>query len=103
MIRRPPRSTLFPYTTLFRSIHYLDDEERGSVWEESLIFFPEHMKLLGLSATIPNIDQLVQWLEKIHQRPIKIVQEEKRPVPLHFFYQCQGELYDKLDRVIKQG
>src|ERR1039457_5611182 len=22
MIRRPPRSTLFPYTTLFRSVHY---------------------------------------------------------------------------------
>src|SRR3712207_7394974 len=27
MIRRPPRSTLFPYTTLFRSARYL--EERG--------------------------------------------------------------------------
>src|SRR5258705_4941730 len=25
MIRRPPRSTLFPYTTLFRSVHYLQD------------------------------------------------------------------------------
>src|SRR2546430_10459606 len=28
MIRRPPRSTLFPYTTLFRSIIGLDDAER---------------------------------------------------------------------------
>src|SRR5687767_15711095 len=26
MIRRPPRSTLFPYTTLFRSIEEIDDE-----------------------------------------------------------------------------
>src|SRR2546422_3815343 len=26
MIRRPPRSTLFPYTTLFRSVHALRDE-----------------------------------------------------------------------------
>src|SRR5258706_5742472 len=25
MIRRPPRSTLFPYTTLFRSLHALGD------------------------------------------------------------------------------
>src|SRR5437667_9338563 len=25
MIRRPPRSTLFPYTTLFRSRHHLGD------------------------------------------------------------------------------
>src|SRR2546426_1783203 len=28
MIRRPPRSTLFPYTTLFRS-HPVDRESRG--------------------------------------------------------------------------
>src|SRR3712207_8261088 len=25
MIRRPPRSTLFPYTTLFRSIHRFEE------------------------------------------------------------------------------
>src|SRR5260370_41875620 len=31
MIRRPPRSTLFPYTTLFRSVHsYYDVRPRGS-------------------------------------------------------------------------
>src|SRR2546430_3733700 len=29
MIRRPPRSTLFPYTTLFRSVASYADEERG--------------------------------------------------------------------------
>src|SRR5258708_24938243 len=29
MIRRPPRSTLFPYTTLFRSKHDLDDDGLG--------------------------------------------------------------------------
>src|SRR3712207_521349 len=29
MIRRPPRSTLFPYTTLFRSIHQLHHRSRG--------------------------------------------------------------------------
>src|SRR3989449_11734161 len=32
MIRRPPRSTLFPYTTLFRSHHGLErPDDRGSV------------------------------------------------------------------------
>src|SRR3712207_8303829 len=30
MIRRPPRSTLFPYTTLFRSLAYIrDDADSG--------------------------------------------------------------------------
>src|SRR5258707_3122315 len=32
MIRRPPRSTLFPYTTLFRSL----DEERAALLKERL-------------------------------------------------------------------
>src|SRR5260221_1592732 len=29
MIRRPPRSTLFPYTTLFRSLHQQSDGRHG--------------------------------------------------------------------------
>src|SRR5258708_39220581 len=32
MIRRPPRSTLFPYTTLFRSVHY-DQQYDNAFWD----------------------------------------------------------------------
>src|SRR2546430_12006687 len=32
MIRRPPRSTLFPYTTLFRSIYIWPDRLRSARW-----------------------------------------------------------------------
>jgi len=88
---------------IFDEIHYLDDYERGSVWEESLIFLPEHMKMLGLSATIPNIEQLVSWIKSIHKLPLKIVKEDKRPVPLHLFYQCQGTIADKMDQVHQIG
>src|SRR5690242_21098124 len=31
MIRRPPRSTLFPYTTLFRSARYLQRTAKGRI------------------------------------------------------------------------
>src|SRR5690349_23615281 len=31
MLRRPPRSTLFPYTTLFRSVRALGGRDRGRV------------------------------------------------------------------------
>src|SRR5689334_24513383 len=31
MIRRPPRSTLFPYTTLFRSRRHVDNRRGGGV------------------------------------------------------------------------
>lgn len=84
---------------IFDEIHYIDNPERGTVWEESLIFLPKHMKLLGLSATIPNIKQLSSWIESIHNKPMKIVIEEKRPVPLHFFYQFQNEIIDDINRI----
>ena len=88
---------------IFDEIHYLDDYERGTVWEESLIFLPKSMNMLALSATIPNIDEFSQWLTSIHKKPIKIIKEDKRPVPLHFFYQCQGEVLDNLNKVKRLG
>lgn len=86
---------------IFDEIHYLDDYERGTVWEESLIFLPAHMRVLALSATIPNISNFAEWLSKIHKSKFKIVIEAKRPVPLHFFYQCQGEIVDNLSLIKK--
>lgn len=88
---------------IFDEIHYLDDYERGSVWEESLIFFPDHMKFLGLSATIPNVDELAKWIEMLHKRPIKVVKENNRPVPLHIFFQCQNQVYDDFSSLVKRG
>ncbi len=84
---------------IFDEIHYIDNPQRGTVWEESLIFLPPHMKILALSATIPNIKQLAEWLESIYKRPIKTVIEDKRPVPLHFFFQSQNEIIDNLNNI----
>jgi superfamily II RNA helicase len=88
---------------IFDEVHYIDDYERGSVWEESLIFLPPHMKMLALSATIPNIDEMASWLESIHKMPLKIIKETNRPVPLHFFYQVEGEILDNLHKVNSAG
>ena len=86
---------------IYDEIHYIDNEERGTVWEESLIFLPPHMKLLALSATIPNIKKFAQWLESVHKKPVQVVLEEKRPVPLHFFFHCQNEILDKFEQLKK--
>jgi len=88
---------------IFDEIHYIDNPERGTVWEESLIFLPKQMSLLGLSATIPNIKQLASWIESIHNKPVKMVIEEERPVPLHFFFQSQNEVFDKLEKIKKSS
>ncbi len=88
---------------IFDEIHYIDNPERGTVWEESLMFLPKHLNLLGLSATIPNIRQLAAWVESIHSKPVKIVIEEKRPVPLHFFFQCGNQVWDKIEDLKRLG
>jgi len=87
---------------IFDEVHYIDNYERGTVWEESLIFLPQHMKILALSATIPNIQQFAAWIESIHKKPIKTVIEDKRPVPLHFLYQCQNEIVNNIAHLKKQ-
>jgi len=78
---------------IFDEIHYLDDVERGTVWEETIILLPKQMKILALSATIPNIDQFVGWLRKIHSFPLKSIIENVRPVPLHFCFQSNNEIF----------
>ncbi|MDD3987439.1 MAG: DEAD/DEAH box helicase, partial [Candidatus Omnitrophica bacterium] len=88
---------------IFDEIHYIDNPERGTVWEESLIFLPKQMNILGLSATIPNIKQFASWIESIHNKPVKTVIEEKRPVPLHFYFQSGNEVVDKIDRLKRIG
>ena len=88
---------------IFDEVHYLDDYERGTVWEESLIFLPRHMKMLALSATIPNIGELADWIQSIHKKPLKIVIEDRRPVPLHFSYQCQDKIVNSLKEVKRLG
>lgn len=73
---------------IFDEIHYLADEDRGTVWEESIIFMPEHMRLLGLSATIPNADQLAFWISDIKGHEVRVVKHFQRVVPLrHFVYE----------------
>src|SRR5687767_15562524 len=45
MIRRPPRSTLFPYTTLFRSMAHLSDQALHVVHEAVVAFHPGRHRL----------------------------------------------------------
>ncbi len=88
---------------IFDEIHYLDDIERGTVWEESLIFMPSHIRFIGLSATIPNVDEFVSWLKTIHTHPIEVVKKINRSVPLHFYFQCAGKITNELKTVKKLG
>jgi len=63
--------------------HYLGDKERGVVWEEIMIYLPQRIPMLLLSATIGNSHQIADWLSKIRSRQCSVVEESVRPVPLH--------------------
>jgi superfamily II RNA helicase len=72
---------------IFDEIHYINDIERGTVWEESIIFAPQHIKFVCLSATIPNINSFAEWMQSVREIDIKVVEELERPVPLeHHLY-----------------
>jgi superfamily II RNA helicase len=49
--------------------HYMNDRQRGTVWEESIIYCPPEIQLLALSATVENSDQLTDWLCRVHGLP----------------------------------
>lgn len=66
--------------------HYLSDRERGVVWEEVLIYLPSRVRLLLLSATISNADEVCAWLSKIRGVPNRVVLSEERPVPLEMLF-----------------
>ncbi|MDR0433992.1 MAG: DEAD/DEAH box helicase, partial [Gracilibacteraceae bacterium] len=67
---------------IFDEIHWLSDEERGTVWEEAIILAPAHIRFLGLSATIANAAELVRWIEEIRRIPVTLIEEHRRVVPL---------------------
>ncbi len=67
---------------IFDEIHYINDIQRGTVWEESLIFSPDHVRFLALSATIPNYREFAAWIEKIKHHKVDTVFYGQRAVPL---------------------
>lgn len=45
---------------IFDEVHYLNDAERGVVWEEVIIMLPDHITLILLSATVPNTKEFAE-------------------------------------------
>lgn len=89
--------------------HYMNDEERGVVWEETLIYMPPRIRLLLLSATISNPEEIAGWLKEIKGKEVKIVKATKRPVPLQLIsmlpdgtvvpFEKKGKLNPKIKKI----
>jgi ATP-dependent RNA helicase HelY len=62
-------------------VHYLADRFRGAVWEEVILHLPEHVRVVGLSATVSNAEEFGEWLVEV-RGDTTVVVDEHRPVPL---------------------
>jgi superfamily II RNA helicase len=65
---------------------FLADPERGVVWEETIIFCPTQARLLLLSASIGNPQELADWLTTIRPVPCHLIHHRRRSVPLRGAY-----------------
>jgi superfamily II RNA helicase len=67
---------------VFDEVHYINDRERGKVWEETMILLPPEIQLVLLSATIDQPELFAAWLGELKQRPICLISTTYRVVPL---------------------
>src|SRR4051794_1930535 len=74
-------------------VHYLSDRFRGAVWEEVIIHLPEHVRLVSLSATVSNAEEVGDWLRTV-RGGTEVVVEEHRPVPLWQHILVDHRLHD---------
>src|SRR5256885_13837230 len=112
MIRRPPRSTLFPYTTLFRSIRAFVPQEYWSIHAmleagEPPVFEAKLSKFKGEDIEVSNketADQIVGAVSKAKWQVAGVTQKEKKrnPPPPFTTSKLQQAAYNRLRYTAKR-
>jgi antiviral helicase SKI2 len=82
---------------IFDEVHYVNDLERGVVWEEVIIMLPDHVSLILLSATVPNTYEFASWVGRTKQKDIYVISTYKRPVPLEHYLWAGKEIHKIVD------
>ena len=109
---------------VFDEVHYVNDAERGVVWEEAwqggggggevavvaaffpfflshppphppqvIIMLPPHVRLVLLSATVPNVDEFAGWVGRTRGAPVHVTGTSRRPVPLQHALWVGGDAH----------
>ena len=89
---------------IFDEVHYINDPERGSVWEQCLLLLPPHIQLILLSATIDKPESFAEWIEinknkqnlelNLPEKKMYLASTNHRVVPLkhHMWINCHNWL-----------
>ncbi|MGH7698455.1 MAG: DEAD/DEAH box helicase, partial [Candidatus Dormibacteria bacterium] len=78
-------------------VHYIDEYPRGTVWEEVIVQAPQHIRFIGLSATITNVDEVAAWMTE-RRGPTAVVVRQERPVELRTWLGIRNRLLPLLDQ-----
>ncbi|MDA9216220.1 DEAD/DEAH box helicase [bacterium] len=90
---------------IFDEVHYINDPDRGSVWEQSILLLPPQVQMLLLSATINKSERFADWIENEKNKDVKPEEYKKvilaptqtRVVPLshYLWYSAPKSLFDE--------
>jgi superfamily II RNA helicase len=68
-------------------VHYINDPDRGKVWEETIVLLKKDVQLVMLSGTIDKADEFANWVGKTRDKRVNLISTDKRIVPLkHYLY-----------------
>jgi superfamily II RNA helicase len=69
---------------IFDEVHYVSDEDRGTVWENTIIMLPKTVQFVMLSATIDQPENFAAWVQDVTEREVVVCGHAERVVPLTF-------------------
>ncbi len=89
---------------VFDEVHYVNDPERGKVWEEVFILLPREVTLVLLSATIDRPQDFAGWLGDLKKSPIHLIPTSHRVVPLrHYYWNPDRPNADMIELLMEDG
>ena len=88
-------------------VHYINDEERGHVWEETIMLLPEQIQMIMLSATLDSPEKFAGWCENRwnNEKKVYLTCEHIRQVPLthYMFITCNNSIFKIIKDKDKQN
>jgi len=78
---------------IFDEVHYINDADRGQVWEKTILMLPHPVQMVMLSATMDKPERFAAWIESTHpDSNVFVCPTDHRVVPLsHYAYMTMGE------------
>ena len=80
---------------IFDEVHYINDKDRGKIWEETILHLPKTVQMVMLSATIDKPEKFAEWVEtRNDNKHVYLASTFHRVVPLyHYGYVTLHESY----------